>query len=72
MLLDKHINKYILVGFGTNGKLENVMAVLTEKEAQELDDLLTNTIPEVNPNVEGHFIKNYRRGFFLFGKCIFS
>ena len=38
------------------------MPILTEEEAEALDELLTNTIPEVNPNVEGPFIKNYRRG----------
>jgi len=39
-----------------------VMSILTKEEAEALDELLTNTTPEVNPNVEGPFIKNYRQG----------
>ena len=31
---------------------------ITEQEAWELDELLTNTTPEVSPTVEGPFIKN--------------
>ena len=30
------------------------MPILTEAEADALDELLTNTTPEVNPNVKGH------------------
>jgi hypothetical protein len=30
---------------------------LTEEEAWELDELLTNTTPEVDPSVQGPFIK---------------
>ena len=41
------------------------MPVLTEEEADALDELLTNTTPEVNLNVEGPFIKNYRRGMMV-------
>ena len=41
------------------------MPVLTEEEAEALDELLTNTTPEVNPNVEGPFIKNYRQGMMV-------
>jgi hypothetical protein len=41
------------------------MPILTEEEAEALDELLTNTIPEVNPNVEGPFIKNYRQGMMV-------
>ena len=37
------------------------MPILTEEEAEVLDELLTTTTPEVNPNIEGPFIKNYRR-----------
>ena len=37
------------------------MPILTEAEADALDELLTNTTPEVNPNVEGPFIKNHRQ-----------
>ena len=44
---------------------EHIMPILTEKEAEALDELLTNTTPEVNPNVEGPFIKNYRRGMMV-------
>ena len=33
------------------------MPILTDKEADELDELLTNTTPETNPNVQGPFIK---------------
>jgi len=42
-----------------------VMPILTEEEAEALDELLTNTTPEVNPNVEGPFIKNYRQGMMV-------
>jgi hypothetical protein len=38
---------------------------LTEEEAVALDELLTNTTPELNPNVEGPFIKNYRQGMMV-------
>jgi hypothetical protein len=41
------------------------MPILTEEEAEALDELLTNTTPEVNPSVEGPFIKNYRRGMMV-------
>jgi hypothetical protein len=41
------------------------MPILTEEEAEALDELLTNTIPEVNPDVEGPFIKNYRQGMMV-------
>jgi hypothetical protein len=34
------------------------MSDMTEQEAWELDDLLTRTTPEVDPAVEGPFIKN--------------
>ena len=40
---------------------ERIMPILTEEEAEALDELLTTTTPEVDPNVEGPFIKNYRR-----------
>jgi hypothetical protein len=35
------------------------MPILTKKEAEAPDELLANTTPEINPNVEGPFIKNY-------------
>ena len=41
------------------------MPILTEEEAAALDELLTNTTPEVNPNVEGPFIKSYRQGMMV-------
>jgi len=41
------------------------MPILTEEEADILDELLTNTTPEVNPNVEGPFIKNHRLGMMV-------
>ena len=41
------------------------MPILTEEEAEALDELLTTTTPEVNPNVEGPFIKNYRRSMMV-------
>ena len=41
------------------------MPILTEEEAEALDELLTNTIPEANPDVEGPFIKNYRQGMMV-------
>jgi len=34
------------------------MSDMTEQEAWELDELLTNTTPEVSSTVEGPFIKN--------------
>jgi len=34
------------------------MADMTEQEAQELDELLTKTIPEISDTVEGPFIKH--------------
>lgn len=36
------------------------MPLLTDKEADALDEKLTRTIPELT-DVEGPFIKNYRR-----------
>jgi hypothetical protein len=33
------------------------MSDMTEQEAEELDDLLTKTTPELSPTVEGPFIK---------------
>jgi len=41
------------------------MPVLTEEEAEALDEELTNTIPEANPNIEGPFIKNYRKSMMV-------
>jgi hypothetical protein len=34
------------------------MSDMTEEEAWELDELLTKTTPEVDPSVQGPFIKN--------------
>ena len=34
------------------------MSDMTEEEAWELDELLTRTTPEIDPVVEGPFIKN--------------
>ena len=34
------------------------MSDMTEQEAWELDELLTKTIPEVDPAVQGPFIKH--------------
>ena len=34
------------------------MSDMTEQEAWELDELLTKTTPEVDPNVQGPFIKH--------------
>jgi len=34
------------------------MSDMTEKEAWELDELLTGTTPEVDPTVQGPFIKH--------------
>ena len=41
------------------------MPILTEEEADILDELLTSTTPEVNPNVEGPFIKSHRLGMMV-------
>ena len=37
------------------------MSEMTEEEAWELDDLLTKTTPEVDPSVQGPFIKHRNR-----------
>ena len=37
------------------------MSDMTEEEAWELDDLLTKTTPEVDPGVQGPFIRNRNR-----------
>jgi hypothetical protein len=37
------------------------MSDMTEEEARELDELLTKTTPEVNPAVQGPFIKHRNR-----------
>ena len=34
------------------------MPILTDEEADALDELLTNTTPKTNPNVQGPFIKH--------------
>ena len=34
------------------------MPILTDEEADALDELLTKTTPDTNPNVQGPFIKN--------------
>ena len=34
------------------------MSDMTEQEAWELDELLTNTTPKISPTVEGPFIKH--------------
>ena len=34
------------------------MSDMTEQEAWELDELLTNHTPEVDPNIQGPFIKH--------------
>jgi len=41
------------------------MPILTEEEADALDELLAKTTPEVNPNVEGPFVKNHRLGMMV-------
>jgi hypothetical protein len=38
---------------------------MTEKEAWELDELLTNTTPELDPTVQGPFIKHRNMMVFL-------
>ena len=37
------------------------MSDMTEEEAWELDDLLTKTTPEVDPAIQGPFIKHRNR-----------
>ena len=34
------------------------MPILTDEEADALDELLTKTTPETNPNVQGPFIRH--------------
>ena len=34
------------------------MPILTDKEADALDELLTKTTPKTNPNIQGPFIRN--------------
>jgi hypothetical protein len=41
------------------------MPILTEEEAEALDEELTSMIPEANPNIEGPFIKNYRQSMMI-------
>jgi hypothetical protein len=41
------------------------MPILTDEEADALDELLTKTTPETNPNVQGPFIKNRERMIIL-------
>jgi hypothetical protein len=41
-----------------NYREEIIMPILTDKEANALDELLTKTTPKTNPNVPGPFIKN--------------
>ena len=48
------------------------MPILTEEEAEALDELLTNTTMEVNPNFEGPFIKKYRRGILAYQPVILT
>jgi len=38
-----------------------IMPILTDEEADVLDELLTNTTVETNPNIQGPFIKNRER-----------
>ena len=40
------------------------MPILTEKEAETLDEELTNTVPNLT-NEEGPFIKNYRKSMMV-------
>jgi hypothetical protein len=40
-----------------NYRDEVIMPILTDEEADALDELLTKTTPETNPNVRGPFIK---------------
>ncbi|MCL2380224.1 MAG: hypothetical protein FWC64_01365 [Treponema sp.] len=37
------------------------MSDMTEKDAWELDEILTRTTPEVDPSVQGPFIKHRNR-----------
>ena len=37
------------------------MSDMTEEEAWELDELLTRTLPDVDPGVQGPFIKHRNR-----------
>ncbi|MDR1176545.1 MAG: hypothetical protein LBK83_13870 [Treponema sp.] len=41
------------------------MPILTDEEADALDELLTKTTPKTNPNVQGPFIKNRERMIIL-------
>jgi hypothetical protein len=41
------------------------MSDMTEQEAWELDELLTKTTPEVDPSVQGPFIKHRNMMVFL-------
>ena len=46
---------------GKNYGSEVIMPILTDDEANALDELLTKTTVETNPNVQGPFIKNRER-----------
>jgi hypothetical protein len=41
----------------TKFRNEDVMPILTDEEADALDDLLTKTTPKLNPRVQGPFIR---------------
>jgi hypothetical protein len=41
-----------------------MMAILTDEEANALDEELTRTVPKLT-NVEGPFIKNYRQSMLV-------
>jgi hypothetical protein len=57
-LLENYDDKFLLTGFDTRGNILEIgerlnMAVMTEEEANALDELLTKTTPNVNPAVKG-------------------
>jgi hypothetical protein len=37
---------------------EGIMPILTDEEADALDELLTKTTPKLNPDVQGPFIRH--------------
>jgi len=43
--------------FLLNYRKEGTMPILTDEEADALDELLTKTTPNTNPNVQGPFIR---------------
>ncbi|MDR2394860.1 MAG: hypothetical protein LBD93_12005 [Treponema sp.] len=66
-LMEGFNNTYLVVGFDTKTNTCKkyrkglTMPILTDEEADALDEMLTKTTPKTNPQVQGPFIKNRER-----------